>query len=78
MARRGCACSLRQQRGGFYPSVMSGVTGAGPYFITAAFAQGVRLLKNNKTRIKSRRSADRATKAHTRRRKVSGQTRANA
>jgi hypothetical protein len=46
---------LRGQQGGFYPSIMSGLTTAGPYFLTAAFAQGARLLHNNKKRMTTRR-----------------------
>ena len=47
-------CSWRA-KGGFYPSVMAGVSTTGPYFLTAAFAQGARLIRNNRTRMASRR-----------------------
>lgn len=50
---RSCGCSLR---GGFYPSVMGGMLKTGPYFMTAAMVQGVRLVGNNKTRMAKRRS----------------------
>jgi hypothetical protein len=50
-------------RGGFYPSVMSGVVTTGQLFIPATIAQGFRLLRNNKTRMASRRKhAGRRTK----------------
>lgn len=54
-ATRRCSCMLRGQRGGFYPSVMAGLTTTGPYFVTAAFAQGLRLVRNEKKRMASRR-----------------------
>ncbi len=53
--RRNCGCSMRGQAGGFYPSVMYGLSSAGPYFVTAAFAQGARLIRNNKERMATRR-----------------------
>ena len=37
------------KKGGFYPSVMSGVVGSGKYLIPVAIHQGYKLL-NNKTR----------------------------
>jgi hypothetical protein len=37
------------KKGGFYPSVMSGVVGSGNFLISAALHQGYKLL-NNKTR----------------------------
>jgi hypothetical protein len=37
------------RKGGFYPSVMSGVVGSGKYLIPVAIHQGYKLL-NNKTR----------------------------
>lgn len=45
----------RKQKGGFYPSVMYGLTSAGPYFVTAAFAQGARLIRNDRGRMATRR-----------------------
>jgi hypothetical protein len=41
-------------RGGFYPSIMYGVSTAGPYFMTAAFMQGRRLIQNDRSRMTSR------------------------
>ena len=49
----GCGCNLRgqgAQTGGFYPSVMDGLTSTGPYFVTAAFMQGARLIRNDRAR----------------------------
>jgi hypothetical protein len=48
-----------KQHGGFYPSVMVGVSTAGPFFIPAAISQGTRLIQNNKARMASRRRGSR-------------------
>lgn len=45
----------RPTRGGFYPSLMSGVLSNGPLFFTPAIAQGVRLLRNSTARLNSRK-----------------------
>ncbi|NBV77140.1 hypothetical protein EBR66_03195 [bacterium] len=49
-------------KGGFYPSVMVGVSQTGPYFVTAAIAQGVRLVRNNKSRMARRKQGRRRSK----------------
>jgi len=49
-------------KGGFYPSVMVGLSQSGRYFITAAFAQGVRLVRNNKSRMACRKFTRRRSK----------------
>ena len=46
---------LKKIRGGFYPSLMGGVLSNGPLFFTPAILQGVKLLRNNTARMKSRR-----------------------
>jgi hypothetical protein len=46
---------LKKLRGGFYPSLMGGLLTTGPFFFTPALAQGIRLLRNNTARMKSRR-----------------------
>lgn len=51
--------TTRKQRGGFLPSVMGNLLTTGPAFLTAAIAQGVRLLRNTETRMKSRRRQNR-------------------
>lgn len=40
--------------GGFYPSVMSGLVGAGSLFTLASLRQGYRLLENDKERMRGR------------------------
>lgn len=45
----------RNLRGGFYPSLMGGVLSNGPIFVSAAIAQGVRLVRGSDERLKSRR-----------------------
>lgn len=62
----GCGCSVL--KGGFYPSVMAGLSTTGPYFMTAAVAQAIKLVRNNKTRMAARR---RASRRHTKRRRRS-------
>jgi hypothetical protein len=54
-------------KGGYIPSIMGGLLRSGPYFMTAAMAQGGRLVRNNKTRMASRKSR----RGHTRRAKRS-------
>lgn len=49
-------------KGGFIPSVMGGVMKVGPYFMTAAMAQGSRLLRNNRSRMSSRKNKRQATR----------------
>ena len=46
---------IKKTRGGFYPSLMGGLLTTGPLFFTPAIAQGIRLLRNNASRMKSRR-----------------------
>lgn len=41
-------------RGGFYPSLMGGVLSNGPLLVSAAVAQGARLLRNESDRMKLR------------------------
>jgi hypothetical protein len=43
------------QKGGFYPSVMGNILITGPAFISASIMQAFRLIKNNKTRMASRK-----------------------
>lgn len=57
----------RSLRGGFYPSVMGGMLKTGPYFMTVAVAQGVRLVGNNKTRMAKRRGRSRGSRRRTKR-----------
>ena len=40
----------RSKKGGFYPSVMSGIVGSGKLLIPLALRQGYKLLNNSKTR----------------------------
>ena len=54
----------RKQHGGFYPTVMVGVSTAGPLFIPAAISQGARLIQNNKVRMASRRRGSRKYPRH--------------
>jgi hypothetical protein len=44
----------RKLRGGFYPSVMTGLMRAGPYFITSAVMAGRLLLENDRARMAAR------------------------
>jgi len=46
-------------QGGFYPSLMGGVLQNGPYLVTAAFAQGSRLVRGNRERMATRKRARR-------------------
>lgn len=56
-------------RGGFIPSVMTGVAQAAPYFMTTAVVAGHRLVENDKKRMASRPGAGtRKRKRATRRR----------
>lgn len=59
----------KKMNGGFVPSVMGGVMRVGSYAVTAAVAQGSRLLQNNKKRMSLRRGRSRVR--HTRRNKRS-------
>ena len=45
----------RRTKGGFVPSLMGGVLSNGPLLLTPAIAQGYRLLRNDKERMKSRK-----------------------
>jgi len=47
-------------QGGFYPSLMGGVLQNGPYLVTAAFAQGSRLVRGNRERMKARAKTQRS------------------
>jgi len=58
-------------RGGFYPSIMVGVTRVGPYLLTSAASQAVRLVNNNKTRMAKRRSSRKMKRRRTKRTKRS-------
>lgn len=40
--------------GGFYPSAMGSILTSGPFFATAAFFQGRRLISNNTERMRAR------------------------
>ena len=70
----GCGCSLR---GGFYPSVMHGIATTGPYFMTAAVGQGIRLVRNETGRMKGRKMGRRkgSRKAGSRKANVGRKTR---
>ena len=50
---------MKTRRGGFVPSLMGGVLSNGPLLLTPAIAQGYRLLRNDKERMKSRRNRKR-------------------
>jgi hypothetical protein len=43
-------------KGGFYPSIMGGVLSNGPALLAPAMIQGVKLLRNNKERMRSRKN----------------------
>jgi hypothetical protein len=47
-------------RGGFYPTLMGGVIQNGPYLMSAAFAQGARLIQGDKKRMSRRKRASKA------------------
>lgn len=47
--------TFKKTRGGFYPSLMGGVLSNGPLLFPAAIGQGMRLLRNNKIRMSSRK-----------------------
>ena len=55
----------KKMSGGFAPSIMGGVVRVGSYAVTAAIAQGSRLIRNNKKRMASRRHG-RSRVRHTR------------
>jgi len=57
----------RRVSGGFYPSLMGGVLQNGPYLVTAAFAQGSRLVSGNKERMASRGMRETKRRSRTRR-----------
>ena len=46
----------RKQRGGFIPSVMGGVVSYGTALLTSSLALGMRLLRNEKKRMATRKS----------------------
>ncbi len=48
--------------GGFYPSAMGSILTTGPFFMTAAFYQGRRLLTNNTKRMATRRGFQKTRK----------------
>lgn len=50
------AGKTRKLKGGFYPSLMGGVLSNGPLLVSAAVAQGARLLRNNSERMKHRKT----------------------
>ena len=54
---------FKKLRGGFFPSIMGGLLTNGPIFFAPAFAQGVRLLRNNTARMKSRQRKSRQRKS---------------
>ena len=47
--------ATRKQRGGFIPSVMGGVVSYGAALLTSSLALGMRLLRNEKKRMATRR-----------------------
>ncbi len=51
---RGGGRTRKRIRGGFYPSLMGGVLSNGPLLVSAAVAQGARLLRNESDRMKAR------------------------
>lgn len=53
---RGAGGSRKKLRGGFYPSLMGGVLSNGPLLVSAAVAQGARLLRNESERMKHRKT----------------------
>lgn len=46
----------RKYKGGFYPSLMGGVLSNGPLLVSAAVAQGARLLRNESERMRVRKN----------------------
>lgn len=57
----------RRTKGGFVPSLMGGVLSNGPLLLTPAIAQGYRLLRNDKERMKSRKGNRKRSTRKTRR-----------
>lgn len=53
---RGAGRKSRKIKGGFYPSLMGGVLSNGPLLMSAAVAQGSRLLSNESERMKHRKT----------------------
>lgn len=58
------ARTYKKKRGGFYPSLMGGVLSNGPLLVPAVIGQGMRLLRNNRKRMatRKRKGKKRATK----------------
>lgn len=52
----------RKQRGGFIPSVMGGVVSYGTALLTSSLALGMRLLRNEKKRMATRKAGARRTR----------------
>ena len=52
----------RKQRGGFIPSVMGGVVSYGAALLTSSLALGMRLLRNEKKRMGTRKAGARRTR----------------
>lgn len=54
--------ATRKQRGGFIPSVMGGVVSYGTALLTSSLALGMRLLRNEKKRMGTRKAGARRTR----------------
>ena len=59
----------RKLKGGFYPSLMGGVLSNGPLLVSAAVAQGARLLRHESERMKHRKTRRVASKRTSKSRK---------
>lgn len=54
--------ATRKQRGGFIPSVMGGVVSYGAALLTSSLALGMKLLRNEKKRMGTRKAGARRTR----------------
>jgi hypothetical protein len=52
------------KKGGFYPSVMSGVLGSGKYLFPAVLHQGCKLLNNNNSKTRKSKKSKSLRKKH--------------
>ena len=68
---------VKTRKGGFVPSLMGGVLSNGPLLLTPAIAQGYRLLRNDKERMKSRQSLNRGSRFGNRKRSTRKTRRTN-
>lgn len=59
----------RKIKGGFYPSLMGGVLSNGPLLVSAAVAQGARLLRNESERMRHRKTRRNVSKRTSKSRK---------